>query len=101
MDITMTQSGTWRTEAVRRIQIAQEKSLIFKNITLQVFWMAPWKRNNSKDVRRLQAMVTSVCGLVKSTQHQPPQFVQVPFHHYSQALLATVQAHQRKHGLLM
>ncbi|XP_024233682.1 enoyl-[acyl-carrier-protein] reductase, mitochondrial isoform X1 [Oncorhynchus tshawytscha] len=78
------------------------KSLIFKNITLQGFWMTQWKRNNSKaDVTQLQAMVTSVCDLVKSGQLQPPHCVQVPFHHYSQALQATIQAHQRKHVLLM
>ncbi|XP_028970437.1 enoyl-[acyl-carrier-protein] reductase, mitochondrial [Esox lucius] len=77
------------------------KALIFRNITLQGFWMTQWKRNNSQDMSRLQAMVTSVCGLMKSGQLRSPQCVQVPFHKYSRALYATTQSHQRKHVLIM
>ncbi|KAL0967370.1 hypothetical protein UPYG_G00251390 [Umbra pygmaea] len=78
------------------------KALIFKNITLQGFWLTQWKRNNHEaDVRGLQAMVSSVCDLMKSGQLRPPECVQVPFHRYCQALQATVQSQRKKHVLLI
>ncbi|XP_030638624.1 enoyl-[acyl-carrier-protein] reductase, mitochondrial [Chanos chanos] len=77
------------------------KSLIFKNITFQGFWMTQWKRQHRKDVRRLNSMLTVLCELVRSGRLTPPKCVQLPFPQYSQALNATLQSHQRKHVLLM
>ncbi|XP_076872705.1 enoyl-[acyl-carrier-protein] reductase, mitochondrial [Brachyhypopomus gauderio] len=77
------------------------KSLIFRNITLQGFWMTQWKRNHKQDKACVKSMLDSVCELARSGQLRPPNCIQTPFPLYTQALHATLQSHQRKHVLVM
>ncbi|KAI4890569.1 hypothetical protein NFI96_019400 [Prochilodus magdalenae] len=77
------------------------KHLIFKNITLQGFWMTQWKRNHMQDRARLRSMLDAVCELVRLGHLTPPNCVQTPFPQYSRALHATLQPLQRKHVLIM
>ncbi|KAL6485506.1 hypothetical protein MHYP_G00048980 [Metynnis hypsauchen] len=77
------------------------KSLIFKNITLQGFWMTQWKRNHRQEKARLRSMLDAVCELVRSGHLTPPNCVRTPFPQYTQALHATLQPLQRKHVLIM
>ncbi|XP_026851717.1 enoyl-[acyl-carrier-protein] reductase, mitochondrial [Electrophorus electricus] len=91
---------TYGGMAKRPLQIPA-KSLIFKNITLQGFWMTQWKRNHRQDKACLKSMLDSVYELARSGQLRPPNCIQTPFPLYTQALQATAQRHQRKHVLIM
>ncbi|XP_062857151.1 enoyl-[acyl-carrier-protein] reductase, mitochondrial [Trichomycterus rosablanca] len=77
------------------------KSLIFRSITLQGFWMTQWKRNHRQDKERLKSMLDAVCDFVRSGRLRPPNCIQTPFHQYSRALHDTLQSHHRKHVLIM
>ncbi|XP_066555480.1 enoyl-[acyl-carrier-protein] reductase, mitochondrial [Amia ocellicauda] len=77
------------------------KTLIFKNIAVQGFWMTQWKRNHKQDLTKLRAMVSELCGLLKSGQLATPLCVQVPFHHYRMALAASMQSYQSGKQILM
>ncbi|KAK1805619.1 hypothetical protein P4O66_019902, partial [Electrophorus voltai] len=56
---------TYGGMAKRPLQIPA-KSLIFKNITLQGFWMTQWKRNHRQDKACLKSMLDSVYELARS-----------------------------------
>ncbi|XP_039603405.1 enoyl-[acyl-carrier-protein] reductase, mitochondrial [Polypterus senegalus] len=78
------------------------KAVIFRNITVEGFWMTQWKRNNKQDISKLQSMVADLCELVKTGKLSSPLCTKIPFQDYKQALSAALQPFQgRKHVLIM
>ncbi|XP_078503083.1 enoyl-[acyl-carrier-protein] reductase, mitochondrial-like [Lissotriton helveticus] len=77
------------------------KHLIFDDIKIRGFWMTRWKKENKKDLRKFNTMVSLLSEMVRKGKLTAPICTPVPLHDYKVALEDLTSTNGRKYMLIM